>query len=736
MGSGSDRVHGAAVRVWTAYAARMSVSSVRSSFPARGVVGSVCAGYRLAWTKRQELLAVVAPVVAVAALVRLGLGRFGGDPAGLIVNGVPRPAAAPVWADWVALAVTVLCWSVAIAAGTAVVSRTVLGSPVGAAAAWRLGLRACVPVTVAMVLSAVLAGLVLVLLAASAGGSGVVGLLVCAAVLLVPAGAVLSRVALVVPAAVLGGRAAQRPLKAAFTLTRGRVLRTARPVLLGAVFVPLFVAWVGDGLLARWLAGTAPHDRLGWLLAAAGQQLLSTLVIVVVTTAQAATLATVYLQRLAELGNPAITDPAVGAAADADQRSGLPVTSTGRRRAFPRAARATVGAVLLPAIGAAAVSAVNPYHVPSVSEHDLRLAGLVLAVAWPAGRHPVIVTEFDAYDCPDDECRDPVPRGMRADFAMRSGAVTIGGDGSVLAGIIVRPAGHDLVKLERCSAAGGCRAIEPVPLPSGGGQPQPHLALSVAPDGTPVLATVGDLSRAAGAAPSAQLALIRCLDTSCARSQRTVLGTVPASTAASVAGTDALSAVLGGAGLPTASPALRLDTGPAGQPIVTFRAAAQVWRATCQPGTCDQPRLVDDQAMPGDRFTPVGGVDDGELTLTDIGLVRCQLAACSPPMLHSPGLPGENDLVATAGGVFVVLGAPGPPPPGLHITIGPKPEPRRYILWHCPDLTCLHPRSIALRVTQSPARQTWLAAQPNGHVLLLQSNRTTLSAVTVNTAED
>lgn len=258
----------------------------------------------------------------------------------------------------------------------------------------------------------------------------------------------------------------------------------------------------------------------------------------------------------------------------------------------------------------------------------------------------------------------------------------------------------------------------------------------MAPDGTPLLATVGDLSRAADVAPSAQLALIRCLDTSCTQTQRTVLGTVPASTSASVAGTDALSAALGGPGLPTASPALRLDTDPTGRPIVTFRAAAHVWRATCQPGTCDQPRLVDDQAIPGDRFTPVGGVDDPVLTLTDNGLVRCQLTACSPPTLYPPGLPGESDLVATAGGLFVVLGAPGPPPPGLHITIGPKPEPRQYTLWRCPDPTCLHPRSIMLPVTQSPARQTWLAGQPDGQVLLLQNNGATVNALTVNTAEN
>lgn len=736
MVSSVGPAHGAAVRVWAAYAARMSVSSVRPSVPA-GVVGSVSAGYRLAWAKRQALLAVVVPAMAGAALLRLALGRLGGGHAGLIVNGVPQPAVDPAWADWVALAATVLCWSVAIAAATAVVGRAQLGSPVGAAAAWRLGLGACVPVIVAAVLSAVLVGAVLLLLAAFAGGSGGGGLLVWAAVLLVPAGAVLSRVALMVPAAVAGGRAGERPLEAAFAVTRGRVLHTAGPVLLGAVFVPLFVAWLGDGVLARWLAGAAPHNRLGWLLASAGQQLLSTLVIVIVTTAQAATLATVYLRRLNELGDPAVADAVVADPGDADQCADLPATPTGRRPAFPRAARATVGAVLLlPAIGAAAVSAVDPYHVPSVREHNLRLAGLVLAVAWPAGRHPVIVTDFDAYDCPDDECRDPVPRGMRADFAMQSGAVTIGGDGSVVAGIIVRPAGQDLVKLERCPASGACRAIGPVPLPSGGEQPQPHLALGVAPDGTLLLATVGDLSGATDAAPSAQLALTGCLDTNCTQTQHTVLGTVPASSNTTVAGTDALSAVLGGHGLPTASPSLRLDTDPTGRPVITFRAAAHVWRATCQPGTCAQPRLVDDQAIPGDRFTPVGGVDDPVLTLTDNGLVRCQLTACAPPTLFPPGLPGENDLVATAGGVYVVLGAPGPPPPGLHLTIGPKPEPRRYTLWHCTDPTCPDPRSITLPVTQSPALQTWLAAQPDGRVLLLQNNGATVNALTVNTAAD
>ena len=730
----SARPAGRRCGAWAAYAARMSVSSVRSSSPTQGVVGSVTAGYQLAWAKRQALLAVVVPPMAAAALLRLALGRLGGGHADLIVNGVPQPAANPAWVGWVALIATVLCWSVAIAAGTAVIAGALLGSPVGAATAWRLGLRACVPVIAAVVLSAVLAGAALLLLAAFVGGSGG-GLLVWGALLLVPVGAVLSRVALVVPAAVLGGRAGARPLEAAFTLTRGRVLRTAGPVLLGAAFVPLLMAWLGNDVLARWLADVTPHNRLGWLLAAAGQQLLSAVVIVVVTAAQAATLATAYLRRLIDLGDPAVTDAAVADLTDVDQWSGRPATTAGRRPAFPRAARAAVGAaLLLPAICAAAVGAVDPYHAPSVREHDLRLAGLVLAVAWPAGRHPVIVTDFDAYDCPDDECHDPVPRGMRADFAMQSGAVTIGGDGSVVAGIIVRPAGQDQVKLERCPASGACRAIGPVPLPSGDDQPQPNLALGVAPDGTPVLATVGDLSKAADAAPSAQLALIRCLYTNCTQSERTVLGTVPVSSNTSVAGTDALSAAVGGPGLPTASPALRLDTDPTGRPIITFRAAAHVWRATCQPDTCAQPRLVDDQAIPGDRFTPTGGVDDAVLTLTDNGLVRCQLTACSPPTLYPPGLPGESDLVATAGGVFVVLGAPGPPPSGLHITIGPKPEPRQYTLWHCPDADCLHPHSITLPVTQSPARQTWLATQPDGQVLLLQNNGATINALTVNTA--
>ena len=91
----------------------MSVSSVRSSLPTLGVVGSVSTGYRLAWAKRQALLAVVVPAVAAAALLRLALGRLGGGHAGLIINGVPQPAADPAWVDWVALTATQLCWSAA-----------------------------------------------------------------------------------------------------------------------------------------------------------------------------------------------------------------------------------------------------------------------------------------------------------------------------------------------------------------------------------------------------------------------------------------------------------------------------------------------------------------------------------------------------------------------------------------------------------------------------------------------
>jgi hypothetical protein len=41
-----------------------------------------------------------------------------------------------------------------------------------------------------------------------------------------------------------------------------------------------------------------------------------------------------------------------------------------------------------------------------------------------------------------------------------------------------------------------------------------------------------------------------------------------------------------------------------------------------------------------------------------------------------------------------------------------------------------------LPVTQSPARQTWLAGQPDGQVLLLQNNGATVNALTVNTAEN
>jgi hypothetical protein len=51
------------------------------------------------------------------------------------------------------------------------------------------------------------------------------------------------------------------------------------------------------------------------------------------------------------------------------------------------------------------VVALNPFSAPSVRTHDGGPSGAV-AVAWPAGQHPVIATISGAWFCDDDLCAD------------------------------------------------------------------------------------------------------------------------------------------------------------------------------------------------------------------------------------------------------------------------------------------------------------------------------------------
>lgn len=693
---------------------------------------------------------VIAAILVPALLLRFaGRVLIAGDEA-IIVDGwlhLPRSSSALWWLPEVPL---VFGWCWAVTAGTAVVGAARRGVPMRAGAALRTGLRR-VPLTLHLLVISVVgfvAGAGVVGFAASAGpwAALAVGLPVALA-----GTALLARLAVALPAAVLDGRRGGSAVSHAFAITRGGVIRTTTTVVLGVLGVPLvlgrLVGSVGsaaDGSSASGASasGSSASDLLGGGFGAAMVlAVVSAAAAVAAVAVQSATLAHAYPRSrpdtsagtdAAESGTDARESgadaPESGADAPGSGPGRRPTGSTGdrvrrRRMRALTGALALTAAVTLPATGAAAVTLINPYGVASAHARHSTPVGLVLATAWPAGRPPLVVTEFGIYDCRDARCTAVTQTSLRGWYS----AAAVGTDGAVVAGSVLRPDGRDRLDFGVCDRHRACRAGS-VPLFSGGGDPQPDVALALAPDGTVVIASARDLPRVDGAAGRVEVAVTRCADVACERPRTTVLGRVDSSLSARA---DRRGIASRAAAVPRERLSVRLD--PTGTPVVGFRepVGGRAWIGSCVDPDCAGGRL-DPRVTRSEASAPFAVTDRSTLlSLTGGVLYDCGEADCATTDVARDQVPGEGALRVSGDGIYGAV-AESTTRAGLALHVGePPPELRRAVLWHCPDVACRDRRQVRLPAVEAPISQTEIAVGPGGQVLLVQTGGGRTTMVTV-----
>lgn len=617
-----------------------------------------------------------------------------------------------------------LGWCVAIPAAVAVAAGALRGRPVRPAAALRLGVGS---VPVALLSIALTAGAVwLGLVAVVAPGDQLLGagpslIVVVPALCLIAV--VVSRILLLVPQGVLGG--------GPVAVLGWARLPAAAAVFIGVVLAPFTLGWLAevarDGLLAAYLP-PAPAD----LVPAVAAAIVADVALVAVFALQAAALTAVYLQR--HPGSAPVADlAAVDGHLDAlrDGTAARP-SRTVRSVALAAllAAPALVGGVLVvaqPAVG-------TPPRV-----HELDTFGEIEQVFWPAGGHPVIVTDHSVQWCLDDDCAQTREhlREVQGGWGTAAG---VGTDGTVvLAGLggrdvdeLVVTDGDDAVRLERCVEPGACE--QGITRWHTGGarrgdaeEQQSHLAAAAAADGSILVATARPVLVEPGQAPRVELALTRCNTVDCTSRRFMPLGTASADLTAP-------SRDLPGNWSPrwyTKQPPLvtvRLDARDV--PTVFFRdpASDRTWIAACDTAACAKPTLTDVYA--GTRTDQVAFTPGPRPQAVVLGHGMVDFRTGDPDESHvvrladDPGDPYEGVIEVTPTGVYALLLEPAPEPEGVRLVLDDQPQERlRLSLWHCPDLRCDAPRKTPLRKLDGQLGAVALAVAEDGRALVTARDR-------------
>jgi hypothetical protein len=377
---------------------------------------------------------------------------------------------------------------------------------------------------------------------------------------------------------------------------------------------------------------------------------------------------------------------------------------------------AALASLLLPALLGLGFAATDPWDSPHASRHSVSWSGEVLATAWPAGRHPVVVTDYGPHWCLDDGCHSVRSRSsepLMLGAPMPATAITADGD-VVSAGIrgresqAVKTDGDDAVQMQRCTAPWGPATARPKPgscedgitrWHSGGNEGQAHLAVAAGPDGSVVVATARPLQVRSGTRPKVQLAVTRCNTVHCNRRSLDVLGTVEVE----------LSAWLpeGMVAAPAYAPLLQLTLDASDRPTVLLRdpAGRRAWLATCPTAACDTAKITEigaperatDQAvlLPGSTPRLVAGGD---------------AITFHAPVAIGAGGPGLYVL-----GTESDLAAPVPLAPAEYGT-------GRLVLWHCPPGSADRARRVALPLLTGDLFHVALVTSGDGKVLVTYSD--------------
>jgi hypothetical protein len=167
------------------------------------------------------------------------------------------------------------------------------------------------------------------------------------------------------------------------------------------------------------------------------------------------------------------------------------------------------------------VSSAIIVYSPGIPQVQLTSAdrGRVLALGWPQGRHPVVVTEYGFHRCHDDDCSSSDFHKLT--FMRSHGSTAVGLDGSVLRADVFRQ-GTDHLELTRCQPGRDCESGR-LELPSITDYPPlPRIGLAVAADGSLLVAVVQQRDRNRA---KAELVMYQCIDTTCVNPQRSVIAT-------------------------------------------------------------------------------------------------------------------------------------------------------------------------------------------------------------------
>ncbi|MEV4411050.1 hypothetical protein [Catellatospora sp. NPDC049609] len=632
------------------------------------------------------LLVTAAVTLAPALLLRESIGVLAGGGGATVLDGalLPGPTETAGAAGTLVLAAG---WIAAVTAGTAVAAGGQRGLAVSPWAALRLAGRK-LPWLGLMLLLIGIAGTGLLVAAVLAlnvfeqgrpeGWTGVV------LVLLLLAQLVLATRLLVIPAALLGDGAGPR-LAHAHALASGRLLRTGATITLGGLLVPAILVSIAGSLAESVPAAAVPSLALA---------------LVASTALQSSSLAHAYLRQrpVAKPGPQAALD-------EVDHRlSGLAAPA-------PPARAAVAGAVaflLAPALLGVAVAVVNPYGSPRATRHDVSWSGEVLAAAWPAGGHPVVVTSWGPHWCLDDACASV--RSRQSEPLMLGGpygATAIGTDGSVLsAGIrgrampaVIITNGDDAVQLQRCTAPWG--PVDSRPRPgscedgitrwhSGGEEAESQLAVAAGTGGTIVVATARPLlPERAGGPERVQLAVTRCNTVHCTTRSLRVLTTLPMS----------LTGPVGASERSLPAPLLRLTVDAQDRPAVLLRdpAGRIAHLAACTSAACDDARISQIPA-PEDGAAPAVLITGGDGTQRLV----------AGPSLHGPGV---SPAAAVAGDAAY----------GLDVERVPRftgGGTARLVLWQCPADPARPARRTVLPSLENGAHQVGLTVAPDGRAFV------------------
>lgn len=492
------------------------------------------------------VLPLLAPTLIGLALADLLLGRGHA----MVTNGLlVIDSSEGARLAWARLGLIAMFWLLALPAATLALIGAERGHTVRSLEAIVAAVRYLPALAAGMCAAAVLA---FALLWAAAGvavavGGGLPGLVLVVGALAV-AGVAAARILIGVLSHLIGGPGG--------AVTTGRVAGTAGAFLLGGVAVPLVLAHLADRI-----GGDVRVPVVG--------QAIDAVLLIALIAMQAGILAHLCPQRR----DPVRTgDRESGRSTAGDARLGALSGGPMRLPGLAIAATATAIAVLAPW----GIAVANPFGAPTVRSHPDAPGG-VAAIAWPAGKHPVMATTTGARFCDNDVCDSYIAHNGAPLVMDGRGDASISADGATVVSANLTGGAEDggpFINYGRCTRAGCSQAWLPARTSAKEPVTWPELAVAIAPDQAIwfVLATPSDDDEPGKA--TYRISFIRCAQVGCPKPQRFDGGTMQRIVEDN----------------PDGRRRVRLTIGADGRPLATIRTGVEAALVTCDPVTCAQAR--------------------------------------------------------------------------------------------------------------------------------------------------